>query len=166
MTPIHASSSLMLLLVLAAMPMASRADFARATMQERAEGESSGFGYERVADALDALVAKEGVITTVNKQGWTEIEDKGQNVLWSFVPEDHPAYPSVVRRTTSGRGESVQIDMDAVCEAEKAACEKLMKEMVRMNEIARNRFIRNPPRGGGAKADVTPIGGLMASGRY
>lgn len=152
-----------LFLALSLLPLAAQADYEKTSIAERGEGDASAVGYDTVAEALAGLEAKEGTSRRTTKDGWIEIEDTGKNVLWSFVPEDHPAHPAVVRRTTSGRGLAVQIDMSGLCEAEKDACEKLMKELAKKNEIARNNFIRKPPRGAAAKADVTPIGSLMSA---
>lgn len=152
-----------LFLALAVLPLAAQADYEQSSINERAEGDDSAIGYNTVADALAGLSAKTSASKRTTKDGWIEIEDKDQNALWSFVPADHPAYPAAVKRTTSGRGMAVQIDMSGLCEAEKGACETLMKELAKKNEVARNNFIRKPPRGAAAKADVTPIGSLMSA---
>jgi hypothetical protein len=150
-------------LFLALVVLPAQADYEKSSIAERVEGEASAVGYDTVAEALAGLEVKEGASKRTTKDGWIEIEDKEKNVLWSFVPEGHPAYPAVAKRTTSGRGLAVQIDMSGLCEAERSACEKLMKELAKKNEIARNNFIRKPPRGAAAKADVTPIGSLMSA---
>lgn len=152
-----------LLLAMAALAPQAAADYKQSSIGERQEGDTSAVGYETVAEALAALSEKPGASRRVTREGWIEIEDVEKNVLWSFVPENHPAYPAVARRTTSGRGLAVQIDMSGVCEAEKSACEKLMKELAKKNEVARTNFIRKPPRGAGAKADVTPIASLLSA---
>jgi hypothetical protein len=135
---------------------------AQTSINARGDGEDSAIGFNTVAEALAGLSAREGVSIRKNKDGWTEIEDGQKNVLWSFVPEGHPAYPAAVRRTVSGRGLAVAIGMDGLCEAERSACEALMKDLQKRNEVARTNFIRKPPRGAAAKADVTPIGSLLS----
>lgn len=145
--------------------MASRADSVSATMHERAEGDASGFGYESVEDAFAALSAKEGAIRREGPTGWTEIEDGIENTLWSFAPEEHPAYPSVVRRTIAGVGQSIRIDMDAICESNQAACEALMQNMLKMNEKARSRYLRALPKANARSARQLPIWSLMSGGR-
>lgn len=152
-----------LLFALAAFAPMAAADYKKSSIDERQEGDTSAVGYGSVAEALTALSEKPGTSRRVSREGWVEIEDIEKNVLWSFVPEEHPAYPAVIRRTTSGRGMTVQIDMSGVCEAERAACEQLMKELAKKNEVARTNFIRKPPRGAGAKADVTPIASLLSA---
>lgn len=152
-----------LFFVLSVVPLQAQANYTESNIEARNEGDASPVGYNTVAEALAALTAKPGAFSRVNGQGWREIEEKRENVLWSFVPEDHPAYPAVVRRTTSGRGMAIQVDMSALCEADRSACESLMKELTKMNQIARNLFIRMPARGMGAKADMSPIASLMSS---
>lgn len=152
-----------LFLALAVVPWQAQAGYTQSSIEARQEGDASPVGYGSVAEAREALAAKPGTFLRVNGQGWTEIEEKKENVLWSFVPEDHPAYPAVVRRTTSGRGVAIQVDMSALCEAGQAECEQLTKELAKMNQIARNIFIRMPARGMGAKADMSPIASLMSS---
>lgn len=126
-------------------------------------GPATSVGYPSVKAAFQALSQRKGAQIRTNHKGWTEIEDTAKNVLWSFLPEDHPAYPTVVRRTVTGRGYAMQIDMDGLCEAKRKDCEKLMRQLKKDNEIARTQFIRKPPRGAAAKADVTPIGSLMSA---
>jgi hypothetical protein len=135
------------------------------TIEPRAEGEAAVIGFDSVATAREVLMATHEKTAHTDRDGWLQIEDRRANALWSFVPEDHPAYPSVIRRTTDGRGRTLKIDMRAICEAEQGSCEALMQRMVRMNEIARRRLVDNLPRGAGARPDQTPIGGLLASGR-
>lgn len=155
--------SRVLLVALAQLPAVVYADYAESSIEARAEGQASAVGYDSVAAALAALSAKPGITQRINKNGWTEIEDHETNVLWSFVPKDHPAYPAVVKRTVTGRGLATQIDMTGLCEAERAACEKLMRQLQKQNQVAKDKFFRLPPRGGGTKADVTPIGSLLSA---
>lgn len=119
--------------------------------------------FHSVADAWRRLSLRDGAQPRTTRDGWTEFEDERRNRLWSFVPEEHPAYPTVIMRTVRGRGMAMEIVMDGLCEAERSACEALMKELARKNEIARNRFVRTPPRGAAAKADVPPIAGLLSA---
>ncbi len=135
---------------------------AQTSIHERGTDDVSPIGYSTVAEAREGLSSQEGVSLRTNKEGWIEIEETQKNVLWSFVPEGHPAYPAAVRRMISGRGMAVAVDMDGLCEAELKACEALMKDLQRRNEIARTNFIRKPPRGAAAKADVTPIASLLS----
>lgn len=119
--------------------------------------------FNSVADAYQRLSLRDGAQPRTTREGWVEFTDERRNRLWTFVPEDHDAYPTVVMRTVRGRGMALEVVMDGLCEAERSACEALMKELARKNEIARNRFIRTPPRGAAAKADVPPIAGLLSA---
>ncbi len=61
--------------------------------------------YRNVSAALKALKAKTGTKTSV-QDGWTVIEDTvgTDKVTWNFAPDDHPAYPAVVKRTFHHQG--------------------------------------------------------------
>lgn len=140
----------------------ARADYEQSTIEMRI-GPVTSVGYATVEEAYQKLSNRKGAQMRTNREGWTEIEDTAKNVLWSFVPEDHSAYPTVIKRTVTGRGYAMQIDMDGLCEAQRKDCEKLMRKLKKDNDIARTQFIRKPPRGAAAKADVTPIGSLMSA---
>ncbi len=157
--------SIFLICSLAVVSLPARADSVSATMHERAEGATSDLGYASVAEAFEALTGKEGARQHQGAAGWIEIEDGSANILWSFAPEEHPAYPTVVRRTIVGAGQSIRIDMDAICEADKAACQALMGNMLRMNEQARGRYLRELPKTGSRSARQLPIWSLMSGGR-
>lgn len=92
-----------------------------------------GIGYPSVAVALEALKARNDVQIS-NQGGWIIVNDKMANALWSFTPPDHPAYPAAVRRAVVQRGTAVSIEMTALCQAEKSACDKLMAEFKELNE--------------------------------
>jgi hypothetical protein len=141
---------------------AAGAVWAQGTMLAIGDGVGSPIGFSTVADARATLAAEPGVILRTNKDGWDEIEDRHHQVLWSFVPTSHPAYPAAVKRVVVGHGMAVSIGMDALCEAEREPCEALMKDLQRRNEIARNRFVRSPPRGHGARADVSAYESLLS----
>lgn len=149
-------------LVVISLPGLALADYEQSSIEMQI-GPATSVGYPSVAAAFQALSGRKGAQIRTNREGWTEIEDTAKNVLWTFVPEDHPAYPTVVKRTVTGRGYAMQIDMDGLCEAERKDCERLMRQLKKDNEIARTQFIRKPPRGAAAKADVTPIGSLMSA---
>lgn len=96
----------------------------------------SGIGYPSVAAALDALKARNGVKISV-QGGWTIVDDPSEKALWSFAPSDHPAFPAAVKRSTVERDGGVFIDMRALCQATKLACDKLMAEFQELNERMR-----------------------------
>ncbi len=94
--------------------------------------EGRGVGYPTVAAALEALKARSDVNISV-QGGWTIVNDKPTNTIWSFTPPNHPAHPAVVKRAVVSRDGVVGIDMTALCQASKAACDKLMEEFKALN---------------------------------
>jgi hypothetical protein len=97
-------------------------------------GESGqGIGYPSVAAALAALKARSDVNISV-KEGWTIVNDPAEKALWSFTPSNHPAHPAAVKRATVERDGQVFINMRALCQAEKSACDKLIAEFQELNQ--------------------------------
>jgi len=98
----------------------------------------SVIGYGTVAEALSALKSKPGVRIELTKpDAWTIVNEPG-NVQWSFTPGTHKAYPAVVRRAIKVNAEGgVYIEMSALCQAEKAACDKLLEDFRELNERIR-----------------------------
>lgn len=98
----------------------------------------SGIGYATVAEALAALKAKPGVQIEVTKpDAWTIVNEPG-DVQWSFTPSSHSAYPAVVRRALKVNAEGgLYIEMSALCQAEKAPCDKLLEDFKELNERMR-----------------------------
>lgn len=95
--------------------------------------EGRGVGYPTVAAALEALRGRTDVSISV-QGGWTIVDDRSTNTLWSFTPSVHPAHPAAVKRTLVSRDGALFIDMAALCEATKAACDRLMTEFKELNE--------------------------------
>ena len=96
---------------------------------------SPGIGYPTVQAALEALQAKPGVQIQITKpDAWTIANEPG-DVQWSFTPSTHNAYPAVVRRAIKMKPDGgIFIEMSALCQAEKAACDKLMADFKELNE--------------------------------
>jgi hypothetical protein len=82
--------------------------------------------YPSVAAALEAIRSKSGVKLTI-QSGWTVMQDG--STAWSFTPPSHPAYPAVLRRSIVERDGAFAVKTDAMCEAEKSACDQLMAEV-------------------------------------
>lgn len=95
--------------------------------------QSQGVGFNSVAAALAALRAKPSASVSV-QGGWTIIQDSQTQSLWSFTPEGHPAHPAVVKRATVSKDGAIYIQMTALCEATKSACDKLMQEFAELNK--------------------------------
>jgi hypothetical protein len=97
-----------------------------------AQGER-GIGYPTVAAALEALKARSDVRISV-QGGWTIVDDRPANTIWSFTPPDHPAHPAAVKRAVVSRDGAIGVNTSALCQASKAACDKLMEEFRELNE--------------------------------
>jgi hypothetical protein len=96
---------------------------------------AKSLGYTSVAEALESLKAKPDVSVTVTRpDGWTIIQQKEPFAIWSFTPPSHYAYPAVVRRTLERKGSDLYMQMAALCQADKASCDKLIREFNELNE--------------------------------
>jgi hypothetical protein len=93
----------------------------------------STIGYNSVAAARQAIAATPGA-TASQQAGWLIVEDKATRSLWSFVPNDHEAYPAAVKRTVAQRDGRAFIDMSILCEAPKPACDRLAESFKALNE--------------------------------
>jgi hypothetical protein len=94
--------------------------------------QGSGVGYPTVAAALEALKGRSDVSISV-QGGWTIADDTAAHAVWSFAPVGHPAYPAVVRRALVQKDGAINMDMTALCQASKDACDKLMEEFKALN---------------------------------
>jgi hypothetical protein len=72
--------------------------------------------------------------------GWTVADDHANNTLWSFAPEGYPAYPAAVKREIKEAKDAIYIHMHILCEASKAACDKLVVDFQKLNESIRQRL--------------------------
>lgn len=106
--------------------------------QSLASTPSSEIEYSSVANALAALSKKEGIKMNVS-QGWTIFtEDNGTIItMWSFSPEDSPAYPAVAKRVFYDEQGGWYVKMSILCEAKQEACDKFSKDFVDLNEEMR-----------------------------
>jgi hypothetical protein len=94
--------------------------------------EGNGIGYPTVAAALEALKAR-GNVNISDQGGWTIVDDKSANTIWSFTPPNHPANPAVVKRAIVSSDGGVGIKMTALCQASKTECDKLIEEFKELN---------------------------------
>jgi hypothetical protein len=100
----------------------------------------SRIAYASVAEALQALRAKQGVVFA-SDGGWTLAKDTdGAN--WSFTPQNHYAHPSVGRRMLQEHNGQFYVRTQILCQAQKAACDRLVEDYNlldrRMNEAIRS----------------------------
>jgi hypothetical protein len=106
---------------------------------ELAPGAQSNIGYSTVAEALEALKAKPGVTLSVTQpDAWVIISEPDRRTVWSFTPESHYAYPAVVKRTIKvDANGNVFVETGALCQAQKAPCDRLIQEFMELNERMR-----------------------------
>jgi hypothetical protein len=94
-----------------------------------AQGRGPGaIEYKTVAAALADLKARNSGSISI-QGGYTVIDDKAGNAVWSFVPVGHPAYPAVVRRGIIVKPNGMTgIAMATLCQSGKTVCDKLVAE--------------------------------------
>lgn len=92
--------------------------------------------YNSPGEALSALRLKPGVEISV-QGGWTIAYDPALHVTWSFAPEKHASYPSVVKRAVVAKDGTVFVNMDVKCKASKDICDELVREFLQLNEQMR-----------------------------
>jgi hypothetical protein len=92
-------------------------------------------GYKTVTAALEGLKALPGIsINVTQPDGWTIAVERDTKAMWSFTPASHYAYPAVVRREIKQLDGNVYVEMVALCQAEKAPCDKLIREFQALNQ--------------------------------
>jgi hypothetical protein len=107
----------------------------QATSEPLPEASQSTVGYESVAEALKVLRSESGVVFTT-ENGWLIATDEAAYTIWSFAPQDYPAYPAVVKRQVVARGSGSSIHMNILCEASKIACDDLVRTFSEMTGMA------------------------------
>lgn len=94
--------------------------------------EERGVGYPTVAAALEALKVRKDV--SISAQGdWIIATEQAPYAIWSFTTAGHAAHPAVVRRKLVEQGGGVYMDMTALCQAGKDACDKLIEDFKALN---------------------------------
>ena len=96
----------------------------------------SSIGYSTVYDALEALRSRSDVVMRVNS-GWTIVTESKRQAVWSFTPATHAAHPAAVVRIVSQRGGDIFIEMKALCQGRKVACDKLIADFQELNDRMR-----------------------------
>ena len=96
--------------------------------------EKRGIGYPSVAAALADLKSKKDTNTRI-ENGWTIIDDKAGNAVWSFAPPGHPAFPAAIKRaivaTPDGK---TGIAVTSLCHAGKKVCDHLIDQFEKQNQ--------------------------------
>jgi hypothetical protein len=98
------------------------------------EAPQSTVGYDSVAEALEALRSKRGVVFAT-ENGWLIATDEAAYTIWSFAPQGDSAYPAVVKRQVIPQGNASALQMSVHCEATKEACDRLVRTFAEMNGI-------------------------------
>lgn len=110
----------------------------QATASAESTSGKSAIGYTSVQEALESLKSKPGTsVTVTNPDSWVIIVEPQPYTHWSFTPAGHYAYPAVVRREIKQRDGAIAVEMSALCQAEKTACDKLLEEFKQLNERMR-----------------------------
>lgn len=99
-----------------------------------AESDERTIEYESVVEAARALSQKDGVFWH-EENGWPIAVDKAELTIWSFSPPEYPAHPAVVKRQAIARGVGSTIVMSVRCEADKEACDELVRTFAEMNGL-------------------------------
>ena len=96
--------------------------------------------FKSVDEALATLEASPEAVLT-EYEGWKVFNVKENSVynLWSFTPAEHPAHPSVVKRTIFKKNGELFIEMDAICESTQIFCEALMEDFKAINDNIKQR---------------------------
>ena len=106
-----------------------------------ANEQTSIIGYSSVAEARHAVLTIPGA-TTREEDGWLIVVDPANYTLWTFTPPGHEAYPAVVKRVITQQNDDLYVQMTALCQAEKPACDRLFARFKQMNENARRAIER------------------------
>lgn len=104
----------------------------------------AGIGFPTPAAAFKALKGRKDIPVSV-VDGWTIFNERAAKTVWTFTPPDHPAHPAVVKRELVVNPETIDIVMNVLCGATKAACDRLVADFQRSNEELGRRMRRQAP---------------------
>jgi len=95
--------------------------------------------YESPRSAYLALSKDPSAKLKSNAEGWEIVHvSEGLNEgIWTFAPQSHPSFPSVVKRQVIERNGHLFIGMDVLCGGTKEACDQYVGEFVKMNDQMR-----------------------------
>jgi hypothetical protein len=88
--------------------------------------------YASVAEALVDLKTQADAAVVV-REGWMMIIVGDGYTTWTFTPPDHPASPTVAKRTLYQDQDGWHIAMKVQCEAEQKACEDFIYQFSVLN---------------------------------
>lgn len=95
--------------------------------------------YESPRSAYIALSKDPFAKLKRNAEGWEVVHvPEGINEgVWTFAPQSHPSFPSVVKRQVIEEKGNLFIGMDVLCGGAKEACDQYVGEFIKMNEQMR-----------------------------
>ena len=96
------------------------------------QGEGKRAGYESPLETLERL--KNDPNSKIRKnRGWTVINDEKNRTIWSFPPDNHPAYPSAVKREVVSKDGKIYLETSVSCKGKKKVCDKLVQDFIELN---------------------------------
>lgn len=109
---------------------------ATAAGAQTAPNATAPIGYKTVAEARAALEARDGRdVVVTHADGWITVNEPAAGAQWSFPPQGHYAYPSLLRRTVVREaGGKVTMRTDSLCETQADACARLVAEFEALND--------------------------------
>ncbi len=71
-----------------------------------------------------------------NAEGWeiVDVAEGSNKGIWTFAPNSHASFPSVVKRQVLERNGQLFVAMDVLCGGSKSACDQYVAEFAAMNE--------------------------------
>ena len=92
--------------------------------------------YSSPREAYIALSKDPNSKLSRNSDGWQTVHvARGTNEgIWTFAPQSHQTFPSVVRRQILEKDGHLFIGMDVLCGGTKPACDELVRDFTRLNE--------------------------------
>jgi hypothetical protein len=92
--------------------------------------------YNSPREAYVALSKDPNSKLSRNSDGWQTVHvAQGVNEgIWTFAPQSHPTFPSVVKRQVFEKDGHLFIGMDVLCGGDKPACDELVRDFAKLNE--------------------------------
>lgn len=105
-----------------------------------AEPTSGKAGLDNPTTVENAKIALESSasVKVGEREGWKTYQATSSQELWSFAPQSSPAYPSAVRRAIRKEPGERTVRSRILCEAEKAACDRLVIQVNRFDQQDRS----------------------------
>lgn len=76
------------------------------------------------------------------RNGWLIASKFKGQLIFSFPPQNHPAYPSYVRKEIIKRASSMRVDVQAACGVNKFVCDQFLAEfMIKGTKALNNRAV-------------------------